>query len=311
MIGTDLHCHTTLSDGFRTAGELADLARARGLRYVAVTDHDAVNREARALLDARGIGGCEAVEISARDYGRGHSLHLALYAKIISRRVEEALEKIRDGRVGKIRGQCGLLAAAGFRISYADMEAHARERNAAPDCLNNKNLAVVALGIAENRELAEGLVPGSSESHGAFIKAFLKENSPRADVGHFRVADYEPSVAECGELARETGGLLSFAHPNFSLEDRGGIPEFLRRIPEYQKLGVEGVELNAKAGPEWADALRKLVAERAGLVLTCGSDWHDDGSREHGELGEPNPAMGANPEWARETEKKFLRRIGG
>ena len=37
----DLHCHTTLSDGRQTLEQMADGAIARGLEYLAVTDHSA------------------------------------------------------------------------------------------------------------------------------------------------------------------------------------------------------------------------------------------------------------------------------
>jgi DNA polymerase (family X) len=37
----DLHCHTTLSDGRNSLGEMADAARRRGYAYLAVTDHSA------------------------------------------------------------------------------------------------------------------------------------------------------------------------------------------------------------------------------------------------------------------------------
>jgi DNA polymerase (family 10) len=37
----DLHCHTTTSDGRQTAEEMAVAARARGLEYLAITDHSA------------------------------------------------------------------------------------------------------------------------------------------------------------------------------------------------------------------------------------------------------------------------------
>jgi DNA polymerase (family 10) len=37
----DLHCHTTLSDGRQTLEQMVDAARARGLEYLAVTDHSA------------------------------------------------------------------------------------------------------------------------------------------------------------------------------------------------------------------------------------------------------------------------------
>jgi DNA polymerase (family 10) len=37
----DLHCHTTLSDGRNSLGEMADAARKRGYAYLAITDHSA------------------------------------------------------------------------------------------------------------------------------------------------------------------------------------------------------------------------------------------------------------------------------
>lgn len=37
----DLHCHTTLSDGRNTLGEMAEAARGRGYSYLAITDHSA------------------------------------------------------------------------------------------------------------------------------------------------------------------------------------------------------------------------------------------------------------------------------
>ena len=37
----DLHMHTTVSDGRNTAVEMAEAARERGLRYIAITDHSA------------------------------------------------------------------------------------------------------------------------------------------------------------------------------------------------------------------------------------------------------------------------------
>jgi DNA polymerase (family 10) len=39
----DLHCHTTLSDGRNTLGEMAEAARERGYAYLAVTDHSATH----------------------------------------------------------------------------------------------------------------------------------------------------------------------------------------------------------------------------------------------------------------------------
>jgi len=45
----DLHCHTVASDGRSTIEELAAAARARGYRYIAITDHSASHGFGRAV----------------------------------------------------------------------------------------------------------------------------------------------------------------------------------------------------------------------------------------------------------------------
>lgn len=88
----DLHCHTTKSDGKKTVAELVADAVEKRLEFVAVTDHDIVNREAKTLLERAGIASCESVEVSARDYGREHSLHLTMYAREINTRTDAILQ---------------------------------------------------------------------------------------------------------------------------------------------------------------------------------------------------------------------------
>ena len=42
-MSSDLHMHTTYSDGKLTPEELIAAAKAAGLRYIAITDHDTVD----------------------------------------------------------------------------------------------------------------------------------------------------------------------------------------------------------------------------------------------------------------------------
>ncbi len=323
----DLHCHTTLSDGCKTARELVSAAidkapvNAGHVELLAVTDHDAINDEAVALLKKEGIATCEAVEISACDYEGGrHSLHLTYYARKIGREVRDALAGIRSARVEKIRKQCALLATNGFLISFADMEAEAARRGMSADCLNNKNLAEVVLRDHANRARAAALAGEPVEGESAFIGWFLKRDSRMPGVGCAPVADYEPSVEECGRLARKEGGLLAVAHPNFTYEKKG-VAHFLKRLERFAQLGVRGVELNAAAdGPDargalgngpvpenwpegippiagrsWQNAVRwgakKNGLLERGLFLTYGSDWHGDDDARHAPLGEVHPSF--------------------
>ena len=44
----DLHCHTDCSDGVVTSGQILEIAKSRGIRVVAITDHDIVHGALRA-----------------------------------------------------------------------------------------------------------------------------------------------------------------------------------------------------------------------------------------------------------------------
>ena len=72
MSGVDLHTHTTASDGTYAAAELVQEAVRRGVRVLAVTDHDSVDAVAPAVLAARERAPLEIVpgiEINTDDPG--------------------------------------------------------------------------------------------------------------------------------------------------------------------------------------------------------------------------------------------------
>src|SRR2546421_9806398 len=48
----DLHLHTTASDGVLTPAEIVALAEERGLRFIAITDHDSTEGVAPAIAAA-------------------------------------------------------------------------------------------------------------------------------------------------------------------------------------------------------------------------------------------------------------------
>ena len=50
---SDLHIHTTFSDGRNTPEEIMEAAKAAGLRYISITDHDSVEGVRRS---ARRVG---------------------------------------------------------------------------------------------------------------------------------------------------------------------------------------------------------------------------------------------------------------
>ncbi len=55
-MNADLHCHSVISDGTLTPEVLAERAKANGVELWALTDHDEVGGQDRALAAARAQG---------------------------------------------------------------------------------------------------------------------------------------------------------------------------------------------------------------------------------------------------------------
>ncbi len=56
ILNADLHCHSVVSDGTLTPEQLAERAQANGVELWALTDHDEVGGQHRALAAARAQG---------------------------------------------------------------------------------------------------------------------------------------------------------------------------------------------------------------------------------------------------------------
>ena len=290
----DLHCHTTMSDGKDTTEELVAKAVKAKLELVIITEHDLVNRDGKRLLQKHGIRSFDGVEISARDYTHKHSLHLPFYAEHISSRVDTALASIRMGRIGKVKAQCEKLEKNGFLISYMRLEDFALRNRMSPDCVTNYHLAGCLLSEPHNHERIKQICGRDVTDQGAFIRLFLKDFSKYRDIGYAPVSDYEMSIEDVVDHARKDHAVVSVAHPNFTFLPQGEIAGFEQRMPEYAKLGIQGIEVNSCANDAWITSIQATAA-RLNMILTFGSDSHGDADDQHQSLGNLHPIATAEP----------------
>src|SRR5215472_7933374 len=94
----DLHMHTNLGDGTASPQRVLDIAKQRGLKVIAITDHDHMEgaKRVQELLDREGsdiemIWGCE---VTTRE---GHFLGLFMKRPVkFLMRVEGAIEAIKE-----------------------------------------------------------------------------------------------------------------------------------------------------------------------------------------------------------------------
>ncbi len=245
----DLHIHTIASDGTFTPEEVILEAKKRGLKALAITDHDTVDgiEEAKRKAQEIGIEFVQGIEISCntQDY-EVHILgyFLNLEDKKFTNELEE-LKKARDNRNLKIVEK---LKACGID---ADLEEIAKM---APGKIISR------LHFA-NYLVEKGVVLSKEEAFDKYLgkrgKAYIpKENFP-------------PERAV--KMLSENGAFVSLAHPKLVVNNDGIIENMISNLV---KVGLNGIE--AQYGTFSPSDIKKYkkMAKRHSLLVTGGSDFH-------------------------------------
>jgi predicted metal-dependent phosphoesterase TrpH len=258
--GVDLHTHTTASDGTYTAAELVREAAQRGVRVLAVTDHDSVDAVAPAIEAAQQHLPLEIVpgiEINTDEPG-GEVHVLGYFLDHEAAWLRDLLREFREERAARVHRIAERLATLGCPIDAAEV------------------LALVQEGSAGRPHVAQVMVRrGYVGTVREAFDRFLAAGKP-AHVPHRKV-----TPREACEIIRRAGGLAVVAHPGFHPD-----PEAM--IRDLADAGLlDGVECYyAEHSPEQTAQLLALC-HRLGLVATGGSDFHGPRVRA-GTLGLPS-----------------------
>ncbi|MEM8809415.1 MAG: PHP domain-containing protein [Cyanobacteria bacterium P01_G01_bin.38] len=251
----ELHCHTTYSDGTLTPAELVQLAVKRGVKALAITDHDTVGGWGDAIAAAPSeLEIIPGIELSTVYNGRSmHILGFYPNPDILETPLKERLA----GRIRRAEAMANKLAALGCPI-----EMPALHPNRAPG-RPHVAAALVAAGHAKSAKEA--------------FDRFIKEDGPA-------YVPYEKFTAAEGiALLRRCGAVPVWAHPYLF---RGGTVPIV--LPELVKSGLMGVEVyHPNHSPSDRRHLENLC-EQYNLLMTGGSDYHGPPPKgkkdKHGEL---------------------------
>ena len=257
MACVDLHCHSTASDGECPPAEVVRRARAAGLAAIALTDHDTTAGVPEAVREGTAIGvrvicGCE---FSTRaPWGELHLLGYFLDSEHAG--LQAFLVETRAARRRRGEQMVTKLQQLGIEIELADLEEQA------------------GAGAVGRPHVARALVErGASADINEAFERYL---------GRGRVAYVEkplPSLARVTALVHEVGGLAVAAH----LGDHGTEGQ----IREFQAHGLDGIEVRHPSHSPATEARLTRLAERLGLGMSGGSDWHGDS-----EFGESHAPLG-------------------
>lgn len=257
----DLHTHTTASDGQYTPTELVELAKARGLSVLAVTDHDTIAGVAEAQRAGKELGlhVIRGVELSAKERSNFHILGYGFGDG--DTELSRLCEQFRAGRDERKYKIVDFLCEKGVDIDLSEVE-----------------------------ELAGGEVIARPHFARVMVRRGYVENNREAfdrylDTEEFRqrVKRFKADARTCVEAVKAAGGKASLAHPyQMGLPD-GELDELVGRLKSW---GLDAIEcFYPKYTPEQQEFYLHL-AEKYRLHQTGGSDFH-------GERVKPDVAMAA------------------
>ncbi len=244
----DLHTHSTASDGQYTPAELVELAGMRGIRTLALTDHDTIDglEEAEEAGRRIGVRVLRGVELSADDYP---NLHLLGYCFTLEKLMDffEKRKKSRNNRKYKI---LDFLHRKGVHLELADVE-----RQAGEGIVGRPHfaLAMVEKGIVPNRRAAFDLYLDTPE-----FQEFSRVN---------------PRVDKFIKVLKEADAKVSLAHPYQIVLKGESLDHLVERLAGY---GLDAIECYYPVHtPEQTSEYLRL-AKKYRLHVTGGSDFHGE-----------------------------------
>jgi len=278
MLDYDLHCHSNISDGTLTPTELVKRAAGRGVKVLALTDHDdmAGLDEARSVAAQLGVSFINGVEISVS--WRTHTVHIVgLGISPGYSFLEEGLRAVRSGRGVRAQKMSDELAKIGIGGVLEGAYRYAGNR-----------------AMIGRTHFARYLVEAG---HCKDVKSVFKRYLVKGKPG------YSPhqwaTLEEAISWIRGSGGLAVLAHPGRYMAGRNGMGKKTMRelLAEFVELGGQALEVvTASHTPEqYAEFAR--YAEEFNLLTSCGSDFHGPGEsyRDMGKL--PDFPIGCRPVW--------------
>jgi len=249
---SDLHLHSTHSDGTEPPAQVMAAAHRHGLRTVALTDHDTTSgwAEAADASTSLGMTFLPGMELSAQHEWR--SVHVLAYLVDPDDPALRAMtDRIRSSRLDRARLMADLIARD-YDLVWDDILAQTTDG------------ATVGRPHIADALVARGFVRDRAEAFAGIL-------SPRGD---YYVALYAPDPVTAVGLVVGAGGVPIIAHP----AGRAVLPR--PTLDAMLDAGLAGFELGHRENlPAPTAALRRLVDERD-LIVTGSSDYHG--------LGKPN-----------------------
>jgi 3',5'-nucleoside bisphosphate phosphatase len=247
----DLHVHSTASDGTFSPTEIVDIALAKKLRAVALTDHDTVSglNEFIAAVKGRDFLAVPGVEIACTWYGA--SLHLlGLFIDYKNLALNALLTEIRENRQLRNRRIIDNLNAKGVKLDWADVEAYGDGQ-----VLGRPHIARALIDKGVCRDIQDA------------FSSFIGRDAP------CYTRRYLPMPERAIEILHQAGGIVILAHP-FGGDKPPKTLLIRRKIKRLAKMGIDGIEVYYSDYTCRQTERALKIARDFKLLHSGGSDFH-------------------------------------
>lgn len=256
-MNVDLHCHSTASDGVLAPSTLVARAHQRGIRLLALTDHDTLEGldEAHRTASELGLQLVNGIELSCT-WG-GATIHVLGYAfERDAPALRQAIEALHHGRWQRAEEIDRRLAAKGM-----------------PGALEGARAVQQALGDS-----------GNAPARPHFADFLVRAGHVRDRAEAFRkwlgagklgdVKQHWPELEAVVDTLRAADAWISLAHPwqyDFTRSKRR------RLVAAFAAAGGHALEVvNGMQPAEQVGGLA-ILAREFGLMASVGSDFHAPG----------------------------------
>lgn len=259
---TDLHIHSTCSDGMLTPTEIVERYSAAGYDLIALTDHENADgfraaEEAGKKKNMRVIPGAEIAAVFEE-----REIHiLGYYFDTDNSRLSEFFEQLREIRDERNDKLLSVLCDMGYQLDKKDL-------------IQRDEQTYIGKPNFARALVKRGYISCTAEAFKEGV--FLESDQAKA------VERQKPSAEKVIEYIKGAGGIPVLAHP-YKIKGLGqrGSTEFKenfdRFLAKLKKTGIKGVEC---VYPKHSDAERLFFIDEAAkfhLHITEGSDFHGDG----------------------------------
>ena len=268
----DLHIHTNASsDGQYSPREIFQMAREKGLRTIAFADHNSLGNveEGIRMAEEFGIEFIPCMELNT--LYREMDLHLlAYFLDPTDSRLKEWLEQVRRKKVQQAVRRVEKLNELGFFFTAEDLEKFSEDQ------------------IPTGRSFLQAILSREENRKDPRLRPYIDGNRSRSPYVNF-YRDYlrggKPAFVPMDDVStlsairkiRELGAIPVLAHPSDTGE---------ANLRDLVDKGLEGLEAYSPYHDPSEQEGFKAFAQRHGLLVTAGSDFHGEKIKPDIELGQ-------------------------